>query len=306
MERNPVHREMVRKGVRRVRCSYTLHNCHDCGRNYDNPPDVCECGHRLRCNRQAVVGLSVCSLHGGGYGKTKGVKNIRPHPVKESNNILIQEASLVATGREIKRTNTFKSEELATRYEEALSDPELVALRRPLALTSARIQQLLGRVEDGVTTELWTKAMSEFTELRIAMKNDDELEVQKHMTALHEIFDRVEHDYKSWQQVFEALELQRKLSESERKRLLEMRQFITAEEAMKMVRGLTAAIYKIVQDPLQLRRIVYEFTRITGSTSTTGGEGIDNQSGTEQQDRSGSVDQQEFLDTGNTIDNPAD
>lgn len=280
-----------------MRCSHTWHNCRECGRHYDDPPEVCECGNTLRCKRNTVVGLTVCGFHGGGFKETKGIQNIRPGPVKESKNILIQEASLVATGNEIKRPNTFKSEELASRYEEALSDPDLVALRRPLALTSARIQQLLGRVEDGITNELWAMAMREFSDLRYAMKNDDELEIQKHMAALADIFGRVEHDYKSWQQVFEALELQRKLSESERKRLLEMRQFITAEEAMKMVRGLTAAIYKIVQDPLQLRRIVYEFSRITGSTNTTGGAGLDDESGTEQQDGSGSVDREEFLDS---------
>lgn len=260
-----------------MRCVWTLHNCHECGRHYDDPPDVCECGHKLRCSNSAVVGLSFCPIHGGGRGKSLGIRNIPSGPSVASKNVLIREASAVALDLPIKKRNTFKSKELAQRYEEAINDPELVALRRPLAITSARVQQLLDRVEDGVTTDLWKSATEAYAELKRGIMTGSEEEIYRNIDLLDNIFKKVSDDYKSWSQVFEALDLQRKLSESERKRLLEMKQFVTAEEAMNMVRALTASIYKNVQDEMTLRRIIYEFSRITGANPSTS----NNDSGTE-------------------------
>lgn len=195
--------------------------------------------------------------------------------------MLVREAMNVEA---ITKKSTFKSSELAQRYEEALEDPELVALRRPLALTSARIQQLLERVEDGVTDELWVGAAQAFDGLKVAIKKGDDLEIGKYLSILDGIFKRVEDDYQSWRQVFEALELQRKLSESERKRLVEMKQFITAQDAMEMVRALTSSVFKIVQDPLMLRRIVYEFSRITGVITPTSDTGLGEEGGEGERD----------------------
>lgn len=249
-----------------MRCVWTKHTCPKCKKHYEQKQEICDCGYVLRCKKTPIVGLAFCATHSGGKNETRGIRNISPNPVIHSQSRLLREASRMATDQPIKKANTFKSEELARRYEELINDPELVALRKPLALINARVLQLLDRVEDGVTNNLWEQAIEVYADLKKAYMTSDEGEVQKNIVILDGIFKRVEDDYKSWAQVFDAIELQRKLSESERKRLIEMKQFITAEEAMEMVKKLTAAIYKNVQDPLTLRKIIYEFTRVTGSS----------------------------------------
>jgi hypothetical protein len=212
--------------------------------------------------------MTICSHHGGGFKDNKGIKPISPTPANNSKSIVIREASRMAN-EIVSKKYTFKSEELAKRFEEEFNDPELIALRRPMALTMARVSQLLERVDSGVSDQLWRDALKQFGKLKSAIHGQDETEIQTELSKLDAIFERVMHDYESWSQIFEALELQQKLSESERKRLMEMKAYMSAEEAMKLVSALGAAIYKHVQDPLVIRRILYEFTRLTGGGFAT-------------------------------------
>jgi hypothetical protein len=77
-------------------------------------------------------------------------------------------------------------------------------------------------------------------------------------------FDAAYHDYAAWEQMMMAIDLDRRLVESEVKVAKDLHAMLTSEEAYELVAKLLSAVLRVVSDPRQLKAIQYEFTRITG------------------------------------------
>ena len=118
------------------------------------------------------------------------------------------------TGRYSKHLPT----RLAERYEAALSDPDLLALRDEIALTDADIARLLAQVEE---------------------EHPDEPELLK---KWHTDQARIRRD------IHELIENRRRLVETERKRLVDMQQMMTAEQAMVFLAAVEAIAMKWIPD----------------------------------------------------------
>ena len=104
---------------------------------------------------------------------------------------------------------------LLPRYADAMRDPELLSLRSRIATTDARIAQMMQMMRDGLAPE----------------------------------------SEKMWQAIREAEEHLRRLVETELKRLKDLRQTITVEQAMLLVRVLLDSVKRNVPDQDALRRI---------------------------------------------------
>lgn len=151
---------------------------------------------------------------------------------------------------------------LLQKYEEAANDPELVAQRNALLIVHKRIQDLLERVDTKESAERWKKVIEGWADYKDKRGTAFERNAYQ---LLDELLMGAYHDYESWRQIFEALELNRKISESERKRLQEMQQIITAEDAAKLISSLQLAIIRIFNDqPDKLKLVEHEFIRISG------------------------------------------
>ena len=75
------------------------------------------------------------------------------------------------------------------------------------------------------------------------------------------------------EQVFGALDVRRKMVESELKILKEIKAIITAEDAYELAAKLLAASMNVIgEDPKKLKRLQYEYTRIIGERSDLAGE----------------------------------
>lgn len=107
---------------------------------------------------------------------------------------------------------------LAERYEAALKDPDLLALRDEIALTDADIARLLAQVEED-EPEHKTKTARE----------DWQLNQRRIRTNIHEL-----------------IENRRRLVETERKRLVDLQQMMTAEQAMTLLAAVEAIVRKHV------------------------------------------------------------
>lgn len=70
----------------------------------------------------------------------------------------------------------------------------------------------------------------------------------------------------TWQTIAELTEQRRKLVETERKRLVDMQQMITSEQAATLVAALTDAVRRHVDDPDTLAAIATEFDRLLAHT----------------------------------------
>ena len=152
---------------------------------------------------------------------------------------------------------------LRGRYDAAMNDPALLEQRREIALIDARLGDLLGRVDTGESGALWAALMGQREELIAAKKGNDAV---KQILALNTILDLISQghtDHVAWRELGGVLEQRRKLVESERKRLIEMQQVMTSEQAMLLMNALLMAVKANVSDRSALNAIQSEFLRLT-------------------------------------------
>jgi hypothetical protein len=144
------------------------------------------------------------------------------------------------------RYSTYLPARLAARYTEAQSDTDLLALREEVALTDARLADVLGRVDRGDSAALWKQAQTEFDALMTARAMG--LPDAACLGALRRTLKTGIADWEAWDEVAKLVEQRRRLVESERKRLVDMQQTITAERAMLLIGRLAGIIQAHVTD----------------------------------------------------------
>jgi hypothetical protein len=108
---------------------------------------------------------------------------------------------------------------LASRYQQALSDPDLLSLRDEVALLDTRISTVVEALEAGESAEGWA-------EIRGLIR------------------DRAA------------------VAAAEQKRLVELEQYVTAEQAMTFVGALMASVRRHVDDQRALAAIASDLTRL--------------------------------------------
>jgi hypothetical protein len=149
---------------------------------------------------------------------------------------------------------------LAARYGEAQSDPNLLALRDEIGLTDARLADVLSRVDRGDSSALWKQAASELDaviQARMLGMPDT-----TPMGALRRTLNKGIADWAAWDEVAKLLEQRRRLVESERKRLVDMQQTITAERAMLLIAAIAGVIRAHVDDRAVLSAITADIGKL--------------------------------------------
>jgi hypothetical protein len=192
-----------------------------------------------QCKRHAVPGGTKCKTHGG--ASLKGIAS----------------ATYKHGGR-----SKYLPANLQTRYQEAVDDPELLNLRTDLALVEARLAQLLERVDTGEAGALWKAAKDAFEDLRKAGVAKDPVAQQIAFNELSDVLGRGLSDYAAWNEISSLLEQRRKLSESERRRLVDMQQMISTEQAMLFAGQVLDIIRRNVSDRATLNAIQLDFIRL--------------------------------------------
>lgn len=205
----------------------------------------------VQCRRMATPGCEVCNIHGG-----KSLVGIAsPH---------------FRTGR--------RSRNLPTRmmpdYEQAYQDSELLQLRHEIAITDARREDLLARVDSGEAGELWrslrqTYAVAENAraQMNVLQSGVDFLKAKQTFEEAYEtigvLISEGVQDYQAWDEVNRIIEQRRRLSETEVKTLDKLQQFVTAERANLFVTTLLNAVRSRVTDPGILAGIAADVRSIT-------------------------------------------
>lgn len=189
----------------------------------------------IQCKRHATIGRTVCAIHGGAT----------------PSGIALPQTT---HGRYSKHLPT----RLSSRYEAAVRDPELLALREDIALLDARLADVLGRVDTGESGRLW-QALLDAKRDYIKAKDKD----REHcLTSLLGLVDQGAADYAAWEDVRSLLDQRRRLVESEHKRLAEMQQTLTVEKAMLLIGAVAGIIRSHVSDHTALQAISTDIERL--------------------------------------------
>ena len=185
-----------------------------------------------RCTRWAMKGTTVCYVHGGPTPRGIASPNFK-------------------TGRYTKEI----PDRLVEKYQESISDPDLLALSAEISLVDARLSDLLSRVDTGESGALWKQAQAAFIDFRSANAAGDQDKMTSALSELNRILNLGVDDYKAWREVGDVIEQRRKLVESERKRRTEMESMITAERQMLLIAGILGVIRENVTDKTTLSNL---------------------------------------------------
>ena len=215
----------------------------------DHPmwPGVARCcawnGNEGRqCNAPAVRQKQVCQTHGG--MTPGGIAS--PH---------------FKTGKYSK----YIPEGMHEVYERGIQDSGLIELREELALVDGRISQLLQTLQSGGGNVAWRSLSYQWQLLDKAMTRGDAEAAARHRTELNRLIDEGGQAFKTWEEIYSALDLRRKLAEAERRRIMDAEQFVTAREAMALITAVMGVIKENVVNPAILRQIARGIDDLTSS-----------------------------------------
>lgn len=174
-------------------------------------------------------------------------------------------AGIAASRFQTGKYSKFIPARLTARYGEALADTALLELREEVALLDARLSDVLGRVDTGESGALWTEAKRAL--LTYKQVRRDELKAAVALMDLEDAITAGVADYAAWGEIATIIEQRRRLVESERKRLVEMQQMITTEQAMALLAMVVDTVRRHVPDRAALAAISAELVQITARTS---------------------------------------
>lgn len=168
------------------------------------------------------------------------------------------------TGRQSK----YLPKHLHDRAIEQLNDPELLALDETIAIAGARLTELYERLNDSapINAKGWELVMEALDQIDFLLQDEE-----PQVGAALERIQRLRHqaavgstEEKAWRQIAAMWEQRRKLIESERKRLLEMQQMMTAADIMALAIRLMESVKRNVRDQNVLEAIQRDFASTIG------------------------------------------
>lgn len=227
------------------RCARRLKSCR-CGYRFpggDRRWTCPQCGKDRHCLRSPADGIanSPCNLHGG--KSPRGMASPKFKHGKYSKDLPVR---------------------LAARMESAEKDPELLALRAEIALYEARCAELMRRLDTGESGSAWGALLDAVTAFEAASRDKDAAAMQSALTAIVATVRRGYADEHAWSDLEQAIERKSILAMRESRRIVEMRAFVTLEQANMIFAALAAAIRLHVRDPVAMSAISREFAKLLG------------------------------------------
>lgn len=127
-------------------------------------------------------------------------------------------------------------------YTEALEDTDLITLRNEIALLESRLVDLLSRIDSGESGNIWNALQDKTNKMLSAIRSSDADKQRIILSDITNLILRGNSDYTIWKEIQDILDQIRKLKESERRRLIDAQQMITAEQALLHSKALGAAV----------------------------------------------------------------
>jgi hypothetical protein len=156
------------------------------------------------------------------------------------------------------------------RYLQAEQDGELLALRRDLAMIDARLVDVLSRVDTGESGHLWRRLLEAKRAFMSARRTQDAALITQTMDDLLDLINPGYLDYAAWEDVLKLVRDRKSLAESERKRLVQMQQVVTSEQAMGLVQALVESVRSHVHDEHALRAVAADVARLVAGRPDLG------------------------------------
>lgn len=209
---------------------------------------------------QVVDGRAICGA------KTRSGKPCMQRPVTDRTRCRMHGGASPRGLAHPSTTHGRFSKDLPTRlladYEAARTDPDLVAVREELAVLAARELDLMRTVDSGESGQLWATLRAGWEQYEKAVAARDADAMGAALRTIGATIERGASDRAVWNELRDTMEARRRLAETERRRLVDLRQMITSERAMLLMTGLVASVQRHIEDRDALARIDADFRRL--------------------------------------------
>lgn len=206
----------------------------------------CE-GHRRKsgapCQKPALLGRRFCAIHGG----TK--------PIGPAN-------SSWKGGKYSK----YLPAKLLDTYERSLKDPDLLGLRHEIASVDARLLELFGSLQEGGGSGIFKALRTAQRAFNRANDRDDRDARADAFAQMMRLVGEGSTLAETWAEIYAAQDHRRKLVDTERKRLADMKATITAEAAVAFAAAVVQIVRKYVTDPPTLSAMTNEIAILMNRT----------------------------------------
>lgn len=222
-------------------CGALVRRCKPCKYKFKKDESVCpECGKpRGHCKNPANGAGGRCYLHGG-----KSLQGI---------------ASPRYVGRGYSK---YLPPRMLGDYQDALHDPDLIELRRELALVESRTLDLLKRIDSKEPAQAWRALQEVAAGLGMAIRLNDARGQETAHTALLNLIQEGLTDSTLWGEIGALIESKRRLVETEQKRLVSLKVYVTLEQAALMFDAIVDAVTRHVTDSQTLSAIQADWSGI--------------------------------------------
>lgn len=151
---------------------------------------------------------------------------------------------------------------LLPKYHEAQRDRELLSLREEVVLIDTYLADSIARTDASAGAALWKEARQTLKALTKGIgKKDSELTAES-LDLLEELIGKGLNEATARQEVRALVQERRKVVESERKRMVEMHQMISADRAVLLFGALIDIVTEHVSDAAALAKITDGATRL--------------------------------------------
>jgi hypothetical protein len=165
-------------------------------------------------------------------------------------------ASLVGAASATAKTlehSQFLPARMKKRYEESLEDPQLLTLKREVAVIRTRLTELLQRVDErGLGRDTAVQLDKAYKDLRVGMAAQDKAMTERAFLELGGLIQEAQQDYAIWNTINQQIGLLERTTAAERKRLVEAEYVVKVEEVMNFVGAVVGIIQDTVKDRQQI------------------------------------------------------
>ena len=196
---------------------------------------------RGQCSRAPVKPGGRCKLHGG--ASLEGI------------------ASATYKGHGYSK---YLPRRLMDDYNAALNDPELGELLSEIALVEARMSEIIRLLGTGESGSGWRAAQTQMTQLIVTLQSaqPDPIAQANALSALRDTIGRGFGDSLLWDELRTLIEAKRRLVETEQRRLIAGKMYLTMDKAGLLIDALIRAVTTHVADRAILAAIQSDWNRV--------------------------------------------
>lgn len=137
---------------------------------------------------------------------------------------------------------------LVQAYERAENDPDLMSMRSEVALIQMRIAELVRSLGTGENGSLWQDTQESYAAFKHAMSIRDDAAAGEALERMGTLIERGMGTWETWQELQRTIDLKTQVAAREWKRMVDLRQTLTVEDAYFIINSIALSVTRHVKD----------------------------------------------------------